>query len=255
MALGRCLEALGRHGASGGRRRGGREPGVTLLADAPFLAPAPEAVMARAQGENFPVASRVLPRAARAHLLAIYGFARLVDELGDSVDGDRLAALDWLEGELDAAFAGQREPPAADPPEPTLRECASTREPFVRLIEANRLDQRQRPDTRPGRSCRAYCAALGRPGRRAGPGRPGAVQPRADRALRPDLHGAAADRALPGRRRGPPGRAASICRSRTWRGSAARSMSSQSSRRRARCGRSWPSRWPGPAGSSTRGRR
>ncbi|MHB1469257.1 MAG: squalene/phytoene synthase family protein, partial [Solirubrobacteraceae bacterium] len=46
-------------------------------------------VMARAGGENFPVASFVLPRAARGHLMAIYGFARLVDELGDSAGGDR----------------------------------------------------------------------------------------------------------------------------------------------------------------------
>src|SRR5258708_33951128 len=60
-------------------------------------APTVEAVMARARSENFPVASRALPRRARSHLLAIYGFARLVDELGDSAGGDRLAPLDWLE--------------------------------------------------------------------------------------------------------------------------------------------------------------
>ena len=108
-----------------------------------FLAPTPEAVMARAQSENFPVASRILPRAARAHLLAIYGFARLVDELGDSGSGDRLAALDWLEGELDAAFEGRAGNPLLIRLTPTLRECRLRREPFVRLIEANRLDQRR----------------------------------------------------------------------------------------------------------------
>ena len=116
---------------------------MTLLAEEPFLAPAPEAVMARAQSENFPVASRVLPRAARAHLLAIYGFARLVDELGDAAEGDRLAALDWLEGELDAAFEGRAVHPLLVALTPTLRECGLARGPFVRLIEANRLDQRR----------------------------------------------------------------------------------------------------------------
>jgi squalene synthase HpnC len=116
---------------------------VKLLADAPFLAPTPEAVMARAQSENFPVASRILPRAARAHLLAIYGFARLVDELGDSGGGEELAALDWLEGELDAAFEGRASHPLLIRLTPTLRECRLRREPFVRLIEANRLDQRR----------------------------------------------------------------------------------------------------------------
>ena len=54
-----------------------------LIADAPVDAPTAEAVMARAASENFPVASRMLPARVRAHLLAIYGFARLVDEIGD----------------------------------------------------------------------------------------------------------------------------------------------------------------------------
>jgi squalene synthase HpnC len=100
--------------------------------------------MARAGGENFPVASRLLPRRERAHLLAIYGFARLVDELGDTLGGDRLAALDWLEGELDLAFAGRAQHPLLVALAPTLRECGLAREPFARLIEANRLDQRVR---------------------------------------------------------------------------------------------------------------
>ena len=46
-----------------------------LVGDAPGGAPTAEAVMARAQGENFPVASRLLPRRVRSHLLAVYGFA------------------------------------------------------------------------------------------------------------------------------------------------------------------------------------
>jgi squalene synthase HpnC len=113
-----------------------------LIADAPIGAPAADAVMARARTENFPVASRVLPRRVRSQLLALYGFARLVDELGDSATGDRLEALDWLEGELDRAFEGRAEHPLLVRLTPTLRECALPREPFVRLIEANRLDQR-----------------------------------------------------------------------------------------------------------------
>jgi squalene synthase HpnC len=113
-----------------------------LIADAPIGAPAADAVMARARTENFPVASRVLPRRIRSHLLALYGFARLVDELGDSARGDRLEALDWLENELDRAFEGRAQHPLLVRLTPTLRECDLQREPFVRLIEANRLDQR-----------------------------------------------------------------------------------------------------------------
>jgi squalene synthase HpnC len=120
---------------------------VTLIGAEPSAhpsagAPAPGAVMARAGSENFPVASRMLPRAARADLLALYGFARLVDELGDTAPGDRLAALDWLEGELELAFQGRASHPLLVALQPTLRERALRTEPFKRLIEANRLDQR-----------------------------------------------------------------------------------------------------------------
>jgi squalene synthase HpnC len=128
-----------------------------LIADAPIGAPAADAVMARARTENFPVASRVLPRRVRSHLLALYGFARLVDELGDEADGDRLAALDWLEAELDRAFEGRAEHPLLVRLQPTLRECELPRGPFVRLIEANRVDQRvSRYST--WEELRAYCA-------------------------------------------------------------------------------------------------
>ncbi len=98
--------------------------------------------MARAESESFPVASRLLPRRVRVHLLAVYGFARLVDELGDSFAGDRLAALDELQRDLDRAYRGEAEHPLLRRLQPTLRECALPREPFVRLIEANRMDQR-----------------------------------------------------------------------------------------------------------------
>jgi squalene synthase HpnC len=113
--------------------------------------------MARAPSENFPVASRLLPRRARSHLLAVYGFARLADELGDAAPGDRLAALDWLEADLDRAYEGRAEHPLLMRLQPTLRECALPREPFARLIEANRVDQRV---SRYGtwEQLRAYCA-------------------------------------------------------------------------------------------------
>jgi squalene synthase HpnC len=113
-----------------------------LTLEAPAGAPSAGAVMARAEGENFTVASWALPRRVRSHLLAIYGFARLVDELGDSAPGDRLAALDWLEQDLDRAFHGHAEHPLLIGLQATLHQCGLPREPFVRLIEANRLDQR-----------------------------------------------------------------------------------------------------------------
>lgn len=108
--------------------------------------PGDSEILARSAGENFPVASRLLPGRQRRHLLAVYGFCRLADELGDAYDGDRLAALDWLEAELDRAYAGTAEHPTLHP---VLRRLALTlaevdlpRQPFADLIEANRIDQR-----------------------------------------------------------------------------------------------------------------
>ncbi len=111
---------------------------------APAQAPSARAVMEQASAENFPVAMRVLSREHRRRLLAVYGFARLADELGDELTGDRLAALDWLEEELDRAYVGSARHPLLVRLQQTLAECALPREAFVRLIDANRLDQRSR---------------------------------------------------------------------------------------------------------------
>ena len=97
---------------------------------------------ARAAGENFPVGSVLFPRPLRPHIRALYCYARFVDEIGDSFDGDRLSALDELEGEVDAAFEGRATWPVMRNVEPTIREFGLPREPFLRLIEANRMDQR-----------------------------------------------------------------------------------------------------------------
>jgi squalene synthase HpnC len=99
-------------------------------------------VARRARTENFPVASVLFPRRLRPHLRAVYGFARLVDILGDEVEGDRLAALDELERELDACYSGNPTWPVMQVLAPTIHEFSLPREPFLRLIEANRMDQR-----------------------------------------------------------------------------------------------------------------
>ncbi len=101
----------------------------------------PAVVAARARTENFPVASLLFPRALRPHLRAVYGYARLVDILGDEVEGDRLALMDELEGEVEACYAGSPSWPVMQQLQPTIREFDLPREPFLRLIEANRMDQ------------------------------------------------------------------------------------------------------------------
>lgn len=112
------------------------------LLDAPELTL--EAIDARAAGENFPVASALAPRDARPHLRAIYGFARLVDNLGDEAPRDeRSALLDALERELDACYGGSPRTRVMRRLQATIDARSLPREPFARLIEANRIDQRR----------------------------------------------------------------------------------------------------------------
>jgi squalene synthase HpnC len=111
---------------------------MTALASAP----AHPAVMAQARDENFPVAIGLLGRRRRDALLAIYGVARLIDDIGDEAPGDRDALLDWVDSELDRVDAGvYPEHPAMQTLQREARACALPTEPFRRLVEANRRDQ------------------------------------------------------------------------------------------------------------------
>jgi squalene synthase HpnC len=62
---------------------------------------------ARADGENFPVALRLLPTSRKHYLMAVYGFARTTDDIGDQAPADqRLSLLDELEADLRRLYAG-----------------------------------------------------------------------------------------------------------------------------------------------------
>jgi len=101
-------------------------------------------VLGRVGSENFPVASRFLPAGVRADLMALYGWARLVDQLGDDYPGDRLSALRVIEGQLNAALAG-RPVTGTHPLVARIAEVARRldlpSEPLLDLVEANRRDQ------------------------------------------------------------------------------------------------------------------
>jgi squalene synthase HpnC len=104
--------------------------------------PGPDEVLAQAAHENFTVASLIVGARRQAHLRAIYGFARLVDDVGDESTGDRGALLDEVESELDRIYAGE---PPAHPLMASLgvsvRDCSLPETPFRRLVQANRQDQ------------------------------------------------------------------------------------------------------------------
>jgi squalene synthase HpnC len=101
-------------------------------------------VLGRAGGENFTVASRLLGRTTRERLLSVYGWARLVDQLGDAYPGERAAALDWLDVELHRAL-GDCTPDEVHPlvarVARTVCELGTGEDELRKLIQANRVDQ------------------------------------------------------------------------------------------------------------------
>ncbi len=97
----------------------------------------------RAHSENFTVGSWFLPKAHRDHFWALYAFCRFTDDLGDEALGDRLVLLDGWESGFRDCLAGHYRHPIYAALGRTLRERPLPSELFLRLIEANRMDQRQ----------------------------------------------------------------------------------------------------------------
>lgn len=156
----------------------GTRPERTALPSGPV---GPErTTLDKAPHENFPVAPFFLPRSWRADLMALYGYARLVDDIGDGdlapggADAralgvapddadDRLLLLDALEADVRRVFARADETgpdatgatdggegfegprhPLLRVLEPTVRRHSLTAAPFHGLIAANRQDQQVR---------------------------------------------------------------------------------------------------------------
>jgi squalene synthase HpnC len=90
--------------------------------------------------ENFPVASRLLPREARPHIAAIYAFARHADDLADEGDtpaNARIAELEAWQWRLHEAVSG-RVPADGTPGEAVFTALADTIQRFnldVQLFE------------------------------------------------------------------------------------------------------------------------
>jgi squalene synthase HpnC len=91
--------------------------------------------------ENFPVALRFLPRQPRADLASVYAYARFVDDVGDEAPGDRTALLNLIETDLRALRNGGSNLPAVQGLGPIVRSRGVPLEPFLDLIQANRVDQ------------------------------------------------------------------------------------------------------------------
>jgi squalene synthase HpnC len=102
-----------------------------------------DGVMAQAGSENFTVASALVGHQRQRHLRAIYGFARLVDDVGDEAPGNRMALLEVVSDELARVYDGSPRHPVMVELQHTVRACRLPSGPLQRLIEANRVDQVQ----------------------------------------------------------------------------------------------------------------
>jgi squalene synthase HpnC len=159
------IEVVTRNGTGAGSGlRTGAQP-ARAPADAADAADESNLLAGQAAGENFPVALRMLPARRREHLMAVYGFARTVDDIGDEAPpAQRSGLLDELEADLRRLYArygavsgvssgagGSDGGSAGDGGEPrsrvvralapTVADCAIPMQPFLDLILANRQDQ------------------------------------------------------------------------------------------------------------------
>ena len=98
--------------------------------------------LARTHYENFTVGSLLIPKAQRRHVYAIYGFCRTVDDLGDEAQGERLKRLDAWERGFRLCYDGTPAHPVLVALQATIQAFDLPPEPFLKLVEANRIDQR-----------------------------------------------------------------------------------------------------------------
>jgi squalene synthase HpnC len=92
--------------------------------------------------ENFPVAIRLLPARFRKDLLAVYRYARHVDNLGDEAAGDRRRALADVAAEVRALYRGETvRDPAVAGLACSVERCGLRQDPLLALVHANVLDQ------------------------------------------------------------------------------------------------------------------
>jgi squalene synthase HpnC len=80
--------------------------------------------------------------AASAAAQAGYAYARFVDDVGDEASGDRLALLDAVDADVRALAGGTPQLQVVRALRPLVDECGTPLQPFLDLVQANRIDQR-----------------------------------------------------------------------------------------------------------------
>jgi phytoene synthase len=102
----------------------------------------PAALQQQVSGSSFYAGMRVLPKAEREAMYAIYGFCRLVDDIADDQQGNRegrMQALDAWRADLDSLYAGGPPGQAALVAE-AVKRFALDRADFEAVIDGMAMD-------------------------------------------------------------------------------------------------------------------
>ena len=97
-----------------------------------------------AAGSSFYLGMRILPRAQREAMYAVYGFCRAVDDIADSSgpEADRRGELDAWRHDIEAAFRGEWRPNTA-PLATTIERFGARKQDFLDVIDGMEMDVRE----------------------------------------------------------------------------------------------------------------
>ncbi len=102
----------------------------------------PSELRAKVSGSSFYAGMRILPKAEREAMFAIYGFCRIVDDIADDEDAPRparAAALDLWRDHIAALYAGG-EPGEATFLAAAIRRFGLERDDFIAVIDGMQMD-------------------------------------------------------------------------------------------------------------------
>lgn len=112
---------------------------------APLLVPGPREEVRRivaASGSSFAAGMRVLPRARRDAIFAVYAFCRIVDDIADGEDDPltKRLRLDWWEEEVGRAYQGRARSAVGDELARAAREHDLPMSELLLVVEGMRMD-------------------------------------------------------------------------------------------------------------------
>jgi phytoene synthase len=115
-------------------------------------------VVARS-GTSFHLGMRVLPKARREAMYAIYAFCRAVDDIADEpgAGSDKLAALDAWRGEIENLYLGRPSWPIARALADPIADYGLPKAEFLALIDGMEMDAREAIHAPPWDDYRLYC--------------------------------------------------------------------------------------------------